>query len=61
MSSTATAFAPAPIPFIHPSSTHQLTAKPLTPAIGAVVEGIDLSRPLSTTQKDEIHKLLLRY
>lgn len=61
MPSTATAFAPAPIPFIHPSSTHQLTAKPLTPAIGAVVEGIDLSRPLSATQKDEIHKLLLRY
>lgn len=39
--------------------TIQIT--PLTPTIGAEISGVDLARPLSAQQFDEIHSALLRH
>ena len=33
----------------------------LTPTIGAVVEGVDLSKPLDAEQFEEIHQALLKH
>ncbi|MCX5618682.1 taurine dioxygenase [Bombella sp. TMW 2.2543] len=53
----STAFAPS---FPLPANT-ELKATPLSPAIGAIVESVDLSHPLSPSQKNNIHQLLLRH
>ncbi|WP_282802602.1 taurine dioxygenase [Bombella apis] len=55
MASTAAAFAP-----LHHAPV-TLKAIPLSPAIGAIVEGVDISQPLSPSQKNDIHELLLRH
>lgn len=38
-----------------------LRVTPLTPTIGALIEGVDLSRTLSDEQFDEIHAALMRH
>jgi taurine dioxygenase len=38
-----------------------IQVRPLTPAIGAEIFGVDLSRSLSTQQFDEIHSALMRH
>jgi taurine dioxygenase len=38
-----------------------IQVRPLTPAIGAEIFGVDLSRSLSTRQFDEIHAALMRH
>ena len=35
-----------------------IEAAPLTPTIGAVISGIDLTRPLSNTQVDDLHQAI---
>jgi alpha-ketoglutarate-dependent taurine dioxygenase len=39
----------------------QLTVKPLEPTIGAEIEGVDLSRPISDAVRDEIKQTILKY
>lgn len=34
---------------------------PLSPALGAVVEGLDLARPLDASQREAVEKALLRF
>lgn len=41
--------------------TENLKVTPLEPTVGAEISGIDLSKPLSPLQRDEIHALLLRH
>ncbi|MCX5614635.1 taurine dioxygenase [Bombella saccharophila] len=57
MVATATAFAPS---FPSPANA-DIKATPLSPAIGAIIEGVNLSHPLSAEQRDTLHQLLLRY
>jgi len=45
----------APAPELH------LSAKPLTPAIGAVIDDIDLSKPLNAATIDSLRRALLKY
>ncbi|TBU73520.1 MULTISPECIES: TauD/TfdA dioxygenase family protein [Phytopseudomonas] len=41
--------------------TETLKVTPLEPTVGAEISGVDLSKPLSPLQRDEIHTLLLRH
>ena len=43
------------------SITPPLSVKPLEPTVGAEISGVDLSRPLSPQQRDEIHALILKH
>lgn len=45
----------APAPDLH------LTARPLTPAIGAIVSGVDLARPLSDATIAELRRALVKH
>src|SRR5438445_8317462 len=38
-----------------------IVVRPSTPVIGAEIEGIDLSRPLTTEEVDDIHQALLQW
>ncbi|HZO09514.1 MAG TPA: TauD/TfdA family dioxygenase, partial [Myxococcota bacterium] len=38
-----------------------ISVSPVTPAIGAVVEGLDLRKPLDEVQRREVHEALLRH
>jgi taurine dioxygenase len=45
-----------------PRETYEtLTVRPLTPIIGAEVSGVDLSRPLSNSQQEEVRRAFLRH
>lgn len=39
----------------------EIDIRPLQPTIGAEIEGVDLSRPLSTAQRDAIKAAILKY
>jgi len=39
----------------------ELSVSPLTPTIGAEIEGVDLSKPISDSVRDEIKATLLKY
>lgn len=39
----------------------EILIRPLQPTIGAEIEGVDLSRPLSTAQRDAIRAAVLKY
>ncbi len=39
----------------------EITVRPLQPTIGAEIEGVDLSRPLSPTQRDAIKAAILKH
>lgn len=41
--------------------TERLEVNILEPTVGAEISGIDLSRPLSPVQRDEVHALLLKH
>ena len=41
--------------------TEALKVTPLEPTVGAETSGVDLSKPLSAPQRDEIHALLPRH
>ena len=41
--------------------TGSLQVTPLEPTLGAEITGIDLSKPLSALQRDEVHSLLLKH
>ncbi|MBK4992264.1 TauD/TfdA family dioxygenase [Pseudomonas sp. S37] len=41
--------------------TEALKVTPLEPTVGAEISGVDLTKPLSAPQRDEIHALLLRH
>lgn len=49
------------VPKVEPVANPVWQVSRLSPAIGAVVEGIDLSQPLTTTQRDRLNKLLHRH
>ncbi|HVY87362.1 MAG TPA: TauD/TfdA family dioxygenase [Hyphomonadaceae bacterium] len=38
-----------------------ITVKPLSPVLGAEIEGVDLSKPLSNAQFDDIHSAFLKH
>ncbi|MBZ6377148.1 taurine dioxygenase [Pacificimonas flava] len=42
-------------------SYETLTAEPLTPTIGAVVQGVDLTQPLSNAQVEDLHGALAEH
>ncbi len=39
----------------------EITVRPLQPTIGAEIEGVDLSRPITTAQRDAIRAAVLKY
>jgi len=41
--------------------TEPLNVTPLEPTVGAEISGVDLSKPLTPSQRDEIHALLLKH
>lgn len=43
------------------ASFKTITVKPLAPYLGAEIEGIDLSQPLSNAQFDDIHQAFLKH
>ena len=45
----------------HLQTFRTIDIRPLQPAIGAEISGIDLRQPLSEEQRDEIKSALLRY
>lgn len=45
----------------HPGAFASFEARPVTPVIGAEIEGIDLSKPLDSVQVGDLHDALLAY
>ncbi len=43
------------------SAYHTITVKPVSPVLGAEIEGVDLSQPLSNAQFDDIHRAFLNH
>jgi alpha-ketoglutarate-dependent sulfate ester dioxygenase len=43
------------------SASSTITVRPLEPTIGAEIGGVDLGRPLSTQERDEIKAAILQY
>lgn len=46
---------------VAPDSATSLTIRPLQPTIGAEISGIDLSRPISTAERDAIRAAVVKY
>jgi alpha-ketoglutarate-dependent taurine dioxygenase len=46
---------------LEPVVSEQIGIRPLQPTIGAEIEGVDLSRPISTAQRDAIKAAILKY
>jgi len=51
----------APAEVFDRAIAEELAVRPLQPTIGAEIEGVDLSRPLSVAQRDAIKAAILKY
>ena len=45
----------------NPNNYTSITCKPYAPNLGAEIYGVDLSRPVSDSQFNEIHQAFLQY
>jgi len=51
----------APAEVLDRAIAEEIAVRPLQPTIGAEIEGVDLSRPLSVAQRDAIKAAILKY
>jgi alpha-ketoglutarate-dependent sulfate ester dioxygenase len=51
----------ASIDILDKATEHAIVVRPLQPTIGAEIEGVDLSRPISTAQRDSIKAAILKF